>query len=81
MKDSDRYLKVVRWSDEDGCYVGTAPGLMYGGCHGPDERTVYAELCEIVDEVIDIMKADGDELPPPTIGQIDLIETRLQAAE
>ncbi len=75
MKESDRYLKIVRWSEEDGCYVGTAPGFMYGGCHGPDERQVYADLCAIVQEVIASMKADGDALPPPTI---DLF---LQAAE
>jgi predicted RNase H-like HicB family nuclease len=75
VKESDNYLKIVRWSEEDGCYVGTAPGFMYGGCHGPDERKVYAELCDIVDEVIASMKADGDPLPPPTIDQF------LQAAE
>jgi predicted RNase H-like HicB family nuclease len=75
MKESDQYLKIVRWSVEDGCYVGTAPGFMRGGCHGPDERKVYAELCDIVDEVIASMKTDGDPLPPPTIDQ------SLQAAE
>ena len=36
MKASDRYLKIVEWSDEDGCYVGTCPGLMLGGVHGDD---------------------------------------------
>jgi len=34
MKNSDRYLKIVEWSEEDQCYVGTCPGLFYGGCHG-----------------------------------------------
>ena len=74
VNQSTRYVKVVEWSDEDQCYIGSAPGLMYGGCHGPDERKVYAELCDIVDEVIASMKADGDSLPASTI---DL----LQAAE
>ncbi|MGE0082849.1 MAG: hypothetical protein AB7S75_00365 [Desulfococcaceae bacterium] len=32
MKRSDQYIKLVEWSEEDGCYVGTAPGLIYGGC-------------------------------------------------
>ncbi len=27
MRPSDRYLKIVEWSDEDQCYVGTCPGL------------------------------------------------------
>ena len=46
MKKSDRYLKIVEWSDEDQCYIGRAPGVMLGGVHGKDEAKVYAELCE-----------------------------------
>ncbi len=68
MKDSDRYAKIVEWSDEDQCYVGMAPGLMFGGCHGSDEKAVFAELCTIVDEIIDGHKRHGDPLPPSTSG-------------
>ena len=59
MKDSVRYAKVVEWSEEDRCYVGSAPGLVYGGCHGDDEQEVFAELCEIVEEAIKLYRADG----------------------
>jgi predicted RNase H-like HicB family nuclease len=69
MKDSDRYVKIVEWSEEDECYIGSAPGLFYGGCHGDDEQLVFAEVCEIVDEWIEIFKKDGRPLPPPTAGQ------------
>ncbi len=69
MKDSARYVKIVEWSDEDQCYVGSAPGLIYGGCHGLDERAVFAELCEIVDEAIDLYNKDGRPLPPRTSGR------------
>lgn len=69
MKDSDRYAKVVEWSAEDGCYVGTCPGLFYGGCHGDDERQVFDELCGIVDETIESYHQQGKPLPPPTAGQ------------
>ncbi len=69
MKNSDRYIKLVEWSEEDGCYVGRAPGLVHGGCHGDSEKEVFAELCEIVDEVVDMIKADGRELPPATAGR------------
>ena len=31
MVEGDRYLKVVAWSDEDKCFIGTCPQLMYGG--------------------------------------------------
>ena len=33
MKDSANYVKIVEWSGADQCYVGSAPGLLYGGCH------------------------------------------------
>lgn len=66
MKISDRYLKIVEWSKEDGCYVGTCPGLFYGGCHGMDEAKVFAELCEIVDENIALYLEDKRPLPEPT---------------
>lgn len=66
MKDSARYVKVVEWAEEDGCYVGSCPGLLFGGCHGDDERAVFAELCVIVEETIDLHYADGKPPPPPT---------------
>jgi predicted RNase H-like HicB family nuclease len=69
MKESDRYAKVVEWSEEDGCYIGSSPGLFYGGCHGDDEQQVFAELCQIVDETIELYHKGGKPLPPPTAGQ------------
>lgn len=66
MKKTDRYLKIVEWSDEDQCYIGRAPGLMLGGVHGKDEAKVYAELCQVVEEWIQIQETDGDPLPPAT---------------
>jgi predicted RNase H-like HicB family nuclease len=68
MKDSARYVKIVEWSDEDQCYVGSAPGLIYGGCHGSDEKLVFAELCDVVEEAIALYKQDGKKLPPATAG-------------
>ena len=69
MKDSARYAKIVEWSEEDGCYVGSAPTLLFGGCHGPDEKAVFDELCQIVEEAIELYKAEGKPLPPPTSGR------------
>jgi len=54
MKLSDRYLKIVEWSEEDECYVGRCPGLMLGGAHGMDEVAVYQELYEVVEEWLNI---------------------------
>ena len=69
MKASARYAKIIEWSDESNCYVGSAPGLILGGCHGPDERAVFEELCQIVEEAIALYKKDGKPLPPPTSGR------------
>ena len=69
MKESARYVKIVEWSEEDQCFVGSCPGLFYGGCHGEDEKEVFAQLCQIVDEVIELYRADGKPLPPPTSGK------------
>ena len=69
MKDSDRYVKIVEWSDEDDCYVGSSPGLLFGGCHGDDEQQVFEQLCQIVKETIELYHQDGKPLPPPTSGR------------
>ena len=69
MKDSARYVKIVEWSEEDQCYVGSAPGLIYGGCHGDDEKEVFVQLCKVVDEAIILYRKEGKPLPPPTSGR------------
>lgn len=68
MRDSARYAKIVEWSEEDQCYVGSAPGLIYAGCHGEDERVVFEELCQVVEEAIELYRKDGKPLPPTTSG-------------
>ena len=69
MKDGARYVKIVEWSDDDQCFVGSAPGLIYGGCHGLDEKEVFDELCGIVDEVIMLYRREDRPLPPSTAGR------------
>ena len=41
MKTTNHYSKIVEWSEEDQCYIGTCPSLMLGGCHGQDELEVF----------------------------------------
>lgn len=69
MKESARYVKIVEWSEEDQGYVGSSPGLIYAGCHGTDEETVFAELCQIVEEAVALYHQDRRPLPPPTSGR------------
>ena len=65
IKESDRYLKVVEWSEADDCYLGSAPGLIEHCCHGTDEKKVFQELCIIIDEWIELLPQQNKELPPP----------------
>lgn len=69
MKMSFRYVKIVEWSEEDQCYVGSCPGLFYGGCHGVNEEEVFSELCRIVEETIDLYRRDGRSVPSQTSGK------------
>ena len=69
MKVSAMYAKIVEWSEQDQCYVGSAPGLLYGGCHGVDEKAVFEELCEVVEAAIALYITDGKPLPPATSGR------------
>lgn len=69
MRDSAKYVKIVEWSEEDQCYVGSAPGLIYGGCHGNDEKEVFDHLCQIVHEAIELYHQEGRPLPAATSGR------------
>lgn len=65
MKKADLYKKIIVWSVEDNCFIGTCPELMDGGIHGQDALKVFKELCVAVDEVIEIYQEDGVPLPSP----------------
>jgi predicted RNase H-like HicB family nuclease len=69
MNEKNRYVKIVEWSEEDQCFVGSCPGLFYGGCHGSDEKQVFAELCKIVEETVELYKQEDKFLPPATSGK------------
>ena len=64
-----RYLKLVEWSDEDGCFVGSAPPIIGRCCHGQTETEVMAQLGTIVEEWIAVLQRDGHPLPASTAGK------------
>ena len=64
-----RYLKLVEWSDKDGCSVGSAPPIIGPCCHGRAEAEVMAQLSAIVEEWVEIMLSDGHPLPTGTAGK------------
>jgi predicted RNase H-like HicB family nuclease len=69
MSNGDKYVKLVEWSEEDSCFIGSCPELFYGGCHGRDARGVFAELCEIVEETVQLYEQDGRPLPAAMSGR------------
>jgi predicted RNase H-like HicB family nuclease len=68
MSKGDKYVKLVEWSDEDGCFIGSCPELFYGGCHDSDAKSVFSELCEIIEDTIELYKREGWPLPEPKSG-------------
>jgi len=64
MKSGDQYHKWVEWSDEDQAYIGKCPDLI-SGIHGDDPVRLYAELCDVVEEVVNHFQAEGRPLPAP----------------
>lgn len=69
MTESARYVKIVEWSAEDGCFVGQCPGIIGPCCHGDDEVEVYGKLCQIVEEWLEVARNENRDLPPPTAGK------------
>jgi predicted RNase H-like HicB family nuclease len=59
------YAKVIEWSYEDQCFVGSAPPLVGPCCHGDTEEEVLRQLHDIVGINIDAIKEDGLSLPKP----------------
>ena len=66
MKASDQFHKWVEWSEEDRAYIGKCPDLITG-IHGDDPISVYSDLCEVVEEVINHFASEGRTLPRPSI--------------
>lgn len=69
MTEGARYIKIVEWSEEDQCFIGYCPGIIGPCCHGDNEVEVYKDLCQIVEEWLEISRQQNKELPPPTAGR------------
>jgi predicted RNase H-like HicB family nuclease len=43
--------------------------LIYGGTRGNDEKAVFEELCQVVEEAVELYRKNGKPLPPATSGR------------
>lgn len=64
-----KYVKIVEWSDEDGCYIGSAPPLVGQSCHGDTESAVLKQLQDIVEDVIAMKLKYKAALPAASAGR------------
>lgn len=59
------YPKSVRWSDDDGLFIGNIEGLC-GDCdHGSDPVAVFRTLTRLAEETVAQWDATGLTLPAP----------------
>lgn len=63
LKVGDRFHKWVEWSDQDQVYLRKCPDVMTG-IHGDDPVRLFADLCEVVEEVLEHFEKQGRPLPP-----------------
>lgn len=59
------YTRLIRWSEEDGCYIGSLPEICGNCCHGDTPDAVCKELDEIAQEWVDLAEAGKVTLSPP----------------
>jgi predicted RNase H-like HicB family nuclease len=63
---ADHHTTFVKWSDEDGCWIGYCPDLFIGGvCHGETRLEVAARLSILVEDDVRSRIEKGENLPQP----------------
>lgn len=62
---SATYPRVIEWSAEDKCFVGSAPPLVGQCCHGNTTAEVAAQLDAIVADLVEDV-IDG-KMPAPAL--------------
>jgi DNA-binding transcriptional regulator YiaG len=60
---ASRYPLHVRWSDEDGAYLGSVPGLIGECCHADTPERVLAQLKVIAADLVEYLRSRGAKLP------------------
>ena len=50
--DTKRYSALIEWSDEDGCFVGSAYPLVGQCCHSDTRAEVAGKLETIIEDLL-----------------------------
>jgi len=60
---ASRYPLHVRWSEEDGAYLGSVPGLIGDCCHAATPEGVLSQLKDIAEDLVEYLSRQGAQLP------------------
>ncbi len=60
-----RYPRLIRWSDEDKCYIGSLPDLCGDCCHGDTPEEVARELDISAELALEAKAKFGFPFPEP----------------
>ena len=60
-----QYARLIYWSVEDACYIGSLPEICGPCCHGDSVEELYPQLDTIAQEWVEKAEAGECSLPPP----------------
>lgn len=60
-----QYARLIYWSAEDGCYIGSLPEICGPCCHGNSTEEIHAQLDTIALDWVEMAQAGKCTLPPP----------------
>lgn len=62
---ADKYIRDIRWSEEDQAFIGRAPELAGVATHGDTPEETMRHLNEAITLHLESLKAHGEKLPDP----------------
>ncbi len=62
----DEYQFWTEWSEEDQEWVGLCDAFPLVSCLEPERDAAEAGIRSVVADVLDLLKAEEKQLPPPT---------------
>lgn len=73
MKRNDiaqQFTRIIQWSDEDACYIGSLPEIAPNCCHGDTISEIVAQLDDIAEISLANCKACNIPYDPPGSARI-----------
>lgn len=65
MHNPEQFTRIIRWSEEDGLYIGSLPEIAPDCCHGHSVQEVYALLDQLAEDSLADCLEHGIEFDAP----------------